>query len=122
MDGKLPRFDARDLRSVTEGAQLYAETFIGQRGGMPGPGETAARWLIERGATLMGSDTPGFECLPIPGVSVHAILLVDAGIHIIENLNLEEIARKRLPRVLFVALPLRLSGATGSPIRPVAIA
>ena len=99
-----------------------AETFIGRRGGMPGPGEAAARWLIERGVTLMGSDTPGFECLPTPGVSVHAILLVDAGIHIIENLDLEGLARKRPPRVLFVALPLRLTGATGSPIRPVAIA
>lgn len=99
-----------------------AETFIGRRGGMPGPGETATRWLIERGATLMGSDTPGFECLPTPGVSVHAILLVDAGIHIIENLNLDEIARKRFPRVLFLALPLRLAGATGSPIRPIALA
>jgi kynurenine formamidase len=99
-----------------------AEMFIGRRGGMPGPGEKATRWLIERGATLMGSDTPGFECLPTPGVSVHAILLVDAGIHIIENLNLEEIAKKRAPRALFVALPLRLTGATGSPIRPIAIA
>ena len=36
--------------------------------------------------------------------------------------NLEEIARKRPQRILFVALPLRLTGATGSPIRPVAIA
>lgn len=99
-----------------------AEMFIGRRGGMPGPGEKATRWLIERGAILMGSDTPGFECLPTPGVSVHAILLVDAGIHIIENLNLDDIAKKRPPRILFVALPLRLTGATGSPIRPVAIA
>lgn len=99
-----------------------AETFNGRRGGMPGPAEKAARWLIERGAALVGSDTPGFECLPTPGVSVHAILLVDAGIHIIENLNLEELAQKRLHRIVFVALPLRLAGATGSPIRPIAIA
>lgn len=99
-----------------------AEMFIGRRGGLPGPGEAATRWLLARGATLMGSDTPGFECLPTPGVSVHAILLVDAGVHIIENLNLEEIAAKRLPRILFVALPLRLAGATGSPIRPIGIA
>jgi len=99
-----------------------AEMFIGRRGGMPGPGEAAARWLLARGVTLMGSDTPGFECLPPPGVSVHAILLVDAGVHIIENLNLDEIAARRPPRVVFVALPLRLAGATGSPIRPVAIA
>ncbi|MBR1125152.1 cyclase family protein [Bradyrhizobium lablabi] len=99
-----------------------AETFIGRRGGMPGPGEEAARWLVARGATLVGSDTPGFECLPTPGVSVHAIMLVDHGIHIMENLNLEEIAPQRFPRAMFIALPLRLSGSTGSPIRPVAIA
>lgn len=98
------------------------ETFIGRRGGMPGPGEEAARWLVARGATLVGSDTPGFECLPTPGDSVHAIMLVDEGIHIMENLNLDEIASLRRPRVLFIALPLRLSGSTGSPIRPVAIA
>ncbi|HEY6981934.1 cyclase family protein [Reyranella sp.] len=99
-----------------------AETFIGRRGGMPGPGEKAARWLVSRGATLVGSDTPAFECLPMPGVSVHAILLVDEGIHIMENLNLDEIAGLRRPRVIFVALPLRLVGSTGSPIRPIAIA
>lgn len=89
---------------------------------MPGPGETATRWLVSHGATLLGSDTPGFECLPTPGVSVHALLLVDEGIHIMENLNLDEIARLRRPRVIFVALPLRLVGSTGSPIRPIAIA
>jgi kynurenine formamidase len=99
-----------------------AETFIGRRGGMPGPGEQAARWLIGQGATLVGSDTPGFECLPTPGVSVHAIMLVDEGIHIMENLDLDEVALLRRPRVLFLALPLRLAGATGSPIRPIAIA
>jgi kynurenine formamidase len=98
------------------------EMFIGRKGGMPGPGEKAARWLVARGATLVGSDTPGYECLPTPGVSVHAIMLVDEGIHIMENLNLEEIAPLRRPRVLFVALPLRLSGSTGSPIRPIALA
>jgi kynurenine formamidase len=98
-----------------------AETFNGRRG-LPGPGETAARWLVSRGATLVGSDTPVFECLPAPGASVHALLLVDEGIHIMENLNLDEIARLRRSRVIFVALPLRLVGSTGSPIRPIAIA
>jgi kynurenine formamidase len=98
------------------------EMFIGRKGGMPGPGEKAAQWLVERGARLVGSDTPGYECLPTPGVSVHAIMLVDEGIHIMENLNLDEVASLRRPRVLFVALPLRLAGSTGSPIRPVAIA
>jgi kynurenine formamidase len=89
---------------------------------MPGPGEKAARWLVSRGATLVGSDTPGFECLPTPGVAVHASLLVDEDVHVMENLNLDEIARLRGPRLIFVALPLRLVGSAGSPIRPIAIA
>ncbi len=99
-----------------------AELFIGKRGGMPGPGEQAAQWMIDQGATLVGSDTPGYECLPTPGRSVHAMMLVDAGIHIIENLNLEEIAHCGKWSILLIALPLRLVGSTGSPIRPVGIA
>ena len=99
-----------------------AELFIGKRGGMPGPGEQGTRWLIDRGATLVGSDTPGFECLPTPGRSVHAMLLVDEGIHIIENLNLDELASAGISSILLIALPLRLVGSTGSPIRPIAIA
>jgi kynurenine formamidase len=120
--GEIKPGDAILIRTGWSKHWSDAETFIGRRGGMPGPGEKAARWLVSHGATLVGSDTPGFECLPTPGVSVHAIMLVDEGIHIMENLNLDDVARLRRPRVLFVALPLRLSGATGSPIRPIAIA
>ncbi|MFT4118775.1 cyclase family protein [Bradyrhizobium sp.] len=123
------KFSASDVRPgdavlLRTGWSKYwsdPEMFIGRRGGMPGPGEQAARWLVSKGVSLVGSDTPGFECLPTPASSVHAIMLVDEGIHIMENLNLEEIAGARLPRVVFVALPLRLTGATGSPIRPIAI-
>ena len=49
-------------------------------------------------------------------------MLVDEGIHIMENLDLDEVSLLRRPRVLFLALPLRLAGSTGSPIRPIAIA
>ncbi|MDR0358197.1 MAG: cyclase family protein, partial [bacterium] len=48
-------------------------------------------------------------------------LLVDAGIQIIENLELEELARDGIYEFLFVALPLRLVGGTASPVRPVAL-
>jgi kynurenine formamidase len=120
--GEIRKGDAVLIRTGWSKHWTDAETFIGRRGGMPGPGEKAAKWLVARGATLVGSDTPGFECLPTPGVSVHAIMLVDEGIHIMENLNLEEIAPLKKPRALFVALPLRLAGSTGSPIRPIAIA
>ena len=49
---------------------------------------------------------------------VHVHLLVESGIHIIECLNLEELAAARVAEFLFVALPLKIRGATGSPVRP----
>jgi kynurenine formamidase len=120
-NGEIRMGDAVLIRTGWSKHWSDSETFIGRRGGVPGPGEKAARWLVSRGVTLVGSDTPGFECLPPPGLSVHAIMLVDEGIHIIENLNLEDLALTRIPRVLLIALPLRLAGSTGSPIRPIAV-
>ena len=63
---------------------------------------------------------PSKSC-PTPHMPVHVHLLVESGIHIIECLNLEELARARVYEFLFVALPLKLTGATASPIRPVAV-
>ncbi len=52
---------------------------------------------------------------------MHQILLVDNGIHIMENLKTEELAKDKVYESLFVALPLPLKGGTGSPIHPVAV-
>jgi kynurenine formamidase len=52
---------------------------------------------------------------------VHGVLIVENGIFIMENLNLEDLARDRQYTFVFVALPLKIVGATGSPIRPVAL-
>jgi kynurenine formamidase len=52
---------------------------------------------------------------------VHVHLLVESGIHIIEILNLEELARDRVYTFVFVAAPLKIRGGTGAPIRPLAI-
>ena len=95
--------------------------FNGSLGGLPGPGRDGTQWLIDRGASMVGSDTPAFEVIPSKGDSVHAMLLVDRAIHIIENLNLEALASRSVRRFLFVGLPLRMAGATGSPLRPIAI-
>jgi kynurenine formamidase len=90
-------------------------------GGYPGPDDSAAHWLVGQDVHSVGSDTAAFECIPSPGDSVHAILLVDHGVHIIENLNLEQLASEAVHEFLFVALPLRIAGATGSPLRPIAM-
>jgi kynurenine formamidase len=88
----------------------------------PGPAAAGARWLSARKVFAAGSDTIAFEKVPDASMPVHVHLLVESGIHIVECLNLEEIARARVYEFLFVALPLKLRGATGSPVRPVAVA
>jgi kynurenine formamidase len=54
--------------------------------------------------------------------SGHSGTDIDALGHLSRNGCLHEIARLRRRRVIFVALPLRLVGSTGAPIRPIAIA
>ncbi|MGE5568250.1 MAG: cyclase family protein [Rhodospirillales bacterium] len=88
----------------------------------PGPEAAGARWLSERGIYAAGSDTVSFERVPAPSMPVHVHLLVESGIHIIESLNLEEVARERVHTFLFVAAPLKIRGGTGSPLRPFAVA
>jgi len=68
-----------------------------------------------------GSDTVAFERMPSRDMAVHVHLLVDHGIHIVECLNLEELAAERVYEFLFVAAPLKIEGGTGSPIRPIAM-
>ncbi len=62
------------------------------------------------GALLGGPTMPG-----------HVHLLVEKGIHIIECLNLEELAADRVWNFIFAAAPLKIRGGTGSPIRPLAL-
>jgi kynurenine formamidase len=85
----------------------------------PGPAEPSARWLSERGILAAGSDTVAFEHVPSK-MEVHVHFLVEKGIHIIECLNLEELARDGMAKFTFIALPLKIRGGTGSPIRPIA--
>lgn len=87
----------------------------------PGPQEAGARWLSERGVFAAGSDTIAFEFVPSPAMRVHVHLLVESGIHIIEALNLEQLAAARVYSFVFAAIPLKIRGGTGSPIRPLAI-
>lgn len=97
-----------------------AARFIAQVHG-PGPGEAGARWLSSHRIFAAGSDTVAFEKVPDSNMPVHVHLLVESGIHIIECLNLEQLAAEHRYTFLFVAAPLKIRGATGSPIRPLAI-
>jgi len=98
-----------------------AKKFISEVHG-PGPAIGGARWLSGRGVYAAGADTVAFEKVPDAAMPVHVHLLVESGIHIIECLNLEELAASAVYEFVFVALPLKIRGATASPIRPVALA
>ena len=94
-----------------------------------GVGAAGSRWLVEKKVRAVGADNMAFDVMssePDPELRVtlpgHVLLLVRAGIPIIENLNLEELAAAKVYEFAFVCLPLKMRGATGSPVRPIAIA
>jgi len=93
--------------------------------GEPGIDVPAARWLTEQGVVAVGSDNMAVEVLPNPNkaisMPVHQHLLVEAGVYIIENLALEELAREKLFEFCFILLATKYKGATGCPVRPIAM-
>jgi len=92
----------------------------------PGPGQDGARWIIDKGVRLAGDDTATFEKRPAAYgkelFSVHMMLLADSGIYIVENCNLEALADAKAYVALLILTPLRIQGATGSPLRAIALA
>jgi kynurenine formamidase len=119
------RGDAVLLRTGWPAHWSDAETFLGHPGGVPGPDESAARWLEERGVWLTGGETVAYEWIPPARghalLPVHRILLVEAGIHIVEMMDLTQLGEDRVYEFLFVLAPLKILGATGVPVRPLAI-
>jgi kynurenine formamidase len=89
----------------------------------PGVGRAAALWLYDCGMSVLGTDTTGTEPLPFddPAVTTHGAMLVEKGVHLIENLYLEDVAQDGVREGLFIALPLKMTGATGSWIRPILV-
>jgi kynurenine formamidase len=99
------------------------DRYLGLQTGLPGVTRAGAQWLSGHGIVATGSDTMNYEQRP-PGVAslvVHVHLLVERGIYIMESMNLEVLASDGVRAFEFFAAPLRIRGATGSPIRPLAI-
>lgn len=100
------------------------ETFLDAQ---PGIGVDAAIHLADAGMAIFGSDTGGTEPQPVRDWSrtVHVELLTRRGIHLIEWMDLDPLAdslrRSRRVDFLFIVAPLRVPGATGSWVRPIAV-
>ena len=99
--------------------------YVGADSGVPGVGESGATWLADHDPRAIGADTIAFECIPPASghalLPAHRVLLVERGINIIETLALDELAEGCHHEFLFVMAPLHLVGATGSPVRPLAV-
>lgn len=93
-----------------------------------GVAKSGTLWAAERGVVAVGADNMAWDVPderdPETGATLfgHLYLLPQKGIYIIENLNLEELARDRRYAFAFVGIPLKFQGATGSPLRPLALA
>ncbi len=92
--------------------------------GNPGIGVAAAEWLAKQDPMLVGADTPPVEVNPNPdpqvSLPVHQIMLVVNGIHLLENLKLDELAAKKVYEFALVLQPLKLRGFSGSTVAPTA--
>jgi kynurenine formamidase len=93
----------------------------------PGMDSGAAEWLAAKQVLAVGADNMAWDVIglrdarlgcQLPG---HLILLARHGIYIIENLQLEALARAGHTRFTFICTPLKFVGATGSPVRPIAV-
>src|SRR5262245_23848960 len=91
----------------------------------PGLGVGAAEWLARQDPMLVGADNAPINVTPEtdPQVSnpVHQIMLVVNGIHLLENLRLDELVGKGVYEFALVVEPLKIQGGTGSTVAPIAI-
>jgi kynurenine formamidase len=91
-----------------------------------GMAPSASEWLAQRNVLAVGADNVAWDPIgpvgpdggTLPG---HVVLIVRHGIHILENLLLEGLAAGGRREFVFVCLPLKMAGVTGSPVRPLAI-
>jgi|AZIJ01.1.fsa_nt_gi kynurenine formamidase len=105
-------------KNFTAKPQHYAHTG-------PGLGLAASKWLASKNVVAIGADNMALEVTPgeDPNVifPVHQHLLVKQGIYIVENVKTDELAEKKLYESTIVMLPTKFRGATGTPLRIIAL-
>lgn len=125
---------ARQNLAITPGDAVLIHTGWGKLWGVdnakyvsgcPGIGVGAAQWLAKQDVMLLGADNWPVEVAPNPdkniSLPVHQIALVINGIHLLENLKLDELAAKQVYEFAFVMQPLKIKGGTGSTVAPTAV-
>ncbi len=125
--------EAGDVVLVSTGMMtrcLRQKSWVGYCGGQaPGLSVHCARWIYEREIAAVATDTWGVEVIPNETPDcfqpLHMISLRNPGLLLGEIFALDELASACAEdgdyAFLFVAPPLPITGAVGSPINPLAI-
>lgn len=115
-----------DAAFVRTGRMAYWPDGAKTLGDPPGLSLDAARWLTDQHISLVGSDQECVEVGPsqhednwLPG---HCHFLAESGVPMIELLDLEALASDGVTEFCLIAAPIRLRGASGAPLRPLALA
>jgi kynurenine formamidase len=90
----------------------------------PGLGIAAAQWLVTQNPIMVAADNCCIEVRPSePGHSlpVHAMMIIQHGIYLLENLELEKLAAAGATEFAFIVQPLKIKGGTGSAVAPIAV-
>ena len=120
---KLERGDVVLIRTGQAGFYQDASKYLDN---FPGISLDAVKWLVEeKEIMLLGADNLSLEAFPSERednyVPVHTYLLAEKGVMFIEQMFLEELAKDQIYEFAFIAASLKLRGASGSPMRPIAI-
>ncbi|MCD6728149.1 MAG: cyclase family protein [Solirubrobacteraceae bacterium] len=114
-----------DVALIRTGRMRYWPDDAKVLGNPPGMSLDAARWITSQGIIVIGADQECVEVGPsqhednwLPG---HCHFLAEAGVPMIELLDLELLSADKVYEFCFIGAPLRLRGATGSPLRPLAL-
>jgi kynurenine formamidase len=114
-----------DVVMVRTGRMRAWPDVAGYMNNTPGINRDCAEALAKAGAIVVGSDTFCLEQMPTADPEnwrvVHTYLVAEAGVPIMEIVDLEEPAAEKLYEFVFFGAGLRLRGATGAPMRPVAM-
>ena len=102
-------------KHLQDGSQAYQTAIAGL-------GLEAAQFLASAGMTLACADNMTVEAFPPLDHPVHRFLIVHSGITMVENLYLEQLSAQQVYEFLLIITPLRIQGATGSWVHPIAIA
>ena len=112
---------------------MYAEDPVAYSDRQPGLGASAALYLARRDIALVGADNAAVEAWcghdekaltddRWSHCQIHIPFLRNLGIYLIEKLDLADLARDGVRSFLFALAPLRIAGATASPVNPIAVA